>query len=54
MKQWALSAGTGIDKLEVRDVPIPDAGENEVFVKFHAVSLNYRDLMIAKVNSHIH
>jgi NADPH:quinone reductase-like Zn-dependent oxidoreductase len=41
MKQCVLPVGTGIKKLEVKDVPIPDVGENEVFVKFHAVSLNY-------------
>lgn len=38
----------GIDELALadRETPIPDA--NEVLVKFHAVSLNYRDLMMVK------
>jgi NADPH:quinone reductase-like Zn-dependent oxidoreductase len=51
MKQWILPAGTGIDRLKVKEVSIPDVGENEVLVKFHAVSLNYRDIMIAQVRT---
>jgi NADPH:quinone reductase-like Zn-dependent oxidoreductase len=54
MKHWVLPAGTGIDKLEVKDVPIPNVRENEVLVKFHAVSLNYRDIMIAMVKRLLH
>lgn len=36
----------GIDKLSVveREIPVPAAGE--VLVRFHAVSLNYRDVMV--------
>jgi len=28
------------------DVPVPEPGEHEVLVKFHAASLNFRDLAI--------
>jgi NADPH:quinone reductase-like Zn-dependent oxidoreductase len=50
MKQWSL---TGTDKdfdgLAYGDAPVPSVGENEVLVKLHAASLNYRDLVIPKV-----
>ncbi|KAF9890733.1 hypothetical protein FE257_005599 [Aspergillus nanangensis] len=47
MKQWVIKKFTGsFDCLEQTNVPIPEAGENEVLVKFDAVSLNYRDLII--------
>ena len=38
----------GIDNLALaeRDTPAPNA--NEVLVKIHAASLNYRDLMLVK------
>ncbi len=45
MKSYEINE-FGIDKLAVaeRDVPVPAAGE--VLVKFHAASLNYRDVMV--------
>jgi NADPH:quinone reductase-like Zn-dependent oxidoreductase len=36
----------GIDNLARVNRPVPEVGENQVLVKFHAVSLNYRDLMM--------
>ncbi|KAI1080881.1 NAD(P)-binding protein [Whalleya microplaca] len=46
-KQWSVS-GTdkGFDGLEFKDAAVPKAGENEVLVKLHGASLNYRDLII--------
>ena len=46
MKAYEI-AKFGIDNLQMveRDVPRPSA--NEVLIKFHAVSLNYRDVMVA-------
>ncbi|QMW31671.1 hypothetical protein G4B84_007052 [Aspergillus flavus NRRL3357] len=44
---WVLSGTCGIDSLQLQDVPIPDPGDYEVLVKFHAASLNFRDIMIA-------
>ncbi|KAH8703113.1 putative zinc-containing alcohol dehydrogenase [Talaromyces proteolyticus] len=49
MKQWTV-AGTknGFDDLKLENVAVPQVGENEVLVKLHAASLNYRDLIIPK------
>ena len=47
MKIYELSE-FGIDNLDQaeRDVPVPGTGE--VLVKIHALSLNYRDLMVVR------
>ncbi|RAL05927.1 zinc-dependent alcohol dehydrogenase family protein [Aspergillus ibericus CBS 121593] len=46
-KQWTvLNKDNGFDGLTFGDAPIPKVGENEVLVKFHAASLNFRDLII--------
>ncbi|KAI8961483.1 hypothetical protein F5Y11DRAFT_366704 [Daldinia sp. FL1419] len=46
MKQWFIR---GAERgLEFVEIPIPTVGENEVLVKLHAASLNYRDVAIAK------
>lgn len=51
MKQWVVeSVENGFDGLAFKNVPIPRVGENEVLVKLHAASLNYRDLIIPKVS----
>lgn len=42
MKQWTTGLD-GVDKLQMDEVDVPAAGEGEVLVKIHAVSLNYRD-----------
>lgn len=53
-KQWRV---TGTDKdfdgLVFEEGPIPQVGENEVLVKLHGASLNYRDLIIPRVRSHV-
>jgi len=50
MKQWIVeSPDNGFDGLVQQDAPVPQVGENEVLVKMHAASLNYRDLVIPKV-----
>lgn len=50
MKQWLVeSKEKDLDGLIYQDAPVPKVGENEVLVKLHAVSLNYRDLIIPKV-----
>lgn len=54
-RRWILTGQEGFEtslKLE-ENIPIPSAkelGENEVLVKVHAASLNYRELMIASPN----
>lgn len=48
---WILSEQKGIDSLQlVQENIIPEIGENDVLVKIHAASLNYRDIVIAKVH----
>jgi NADPH:quinone reductase-like Zn-dependent oxidoreductase len=50
-KQWVLDSQNGVESLVSRQVQIPaELGEHEVLMKIHAASLNYRDLVIAKVN----
>lgn len=50
MKQWLVtSKDKGFDGLSFSEAPMPKVGENEVLVKFHAASLNFRDLVIPKV-----
>ncbi|KAI0337720.1 NAD-P-binding protein [Trametopsis cervina] len=46
-RQYVLPKFDGINNLTVRQAPVPKPGKGEVLVKVHAVSLNYRDLMIA-------
>jgi NADPH:quinone reductase-like Zn-dependent oxidoreductase len=49
MKQWKVAgANHGFDGLSFEDATVPQVGENEVLVKLHAASLNYRDLVIPK------
>ncbi|KAJ5227664.1 zinc-type alcohol dehydrogenase-like protein [Penicillium chrysogenum] len=49
MKQWLVtSKDKGFDGLSFSEAPMPKVGENEVLVKFHAASLNFRDLVIPK------
>src|SRR6185437_15986840 len=47
MKAWRIPA-FGIDKLSLDEVPAPQPGPGQVVVDVHAVSLNYRDLMMVK------
>ncbi len=43
MKQW-ITRQNGLDELQLQDVPnLHPPGDDEVLVKIHAVSLNYRD-----------
>ena len=43
-----IKQGEGPFKLTMVDAPVQQPGEHEVLVKVHAVSLNRRDVMIAK------
>ncbi|KAK4038483.1 alcohol dehydrogenase [Parachaetomium inaequale] len=46
-KQWLISGtGKGFDSLLFQDAPVPKIGDNDVLVKLHGASLNYRDLLI--------
>ncbi len=47
MRVWQIPS-FGIDSLELVERPTPDPGFGEVLVKVHAVSFNYRDLLMVK------
>ncbi len=46
MKAWQYPK-LGLDHLALVERPMPQPGAHEVLVKFHAASLNYRDLLLA-------
>ncbi|TAQ84062.1 hypothetical protein B7494_g7613 [Chlorociboria aeruginascens] len=48
-KAWTIQGENGFDSLIFdAETPIPELAANEVLVKIHAASLNYRDLMLPK------
>ena len=48
MRAYRIKPGSGIEGLELFEAPAPDLGAHEVRVRIRAVSLNYRDLMVAR------
>jgi NADPH:quinone reductase-like Zn-dependent oxidoreductase len=48
MKAYEIRDAFGIDALTVSDRPDPKPGPGQVVVKNHAVSLNFRDLLLVK------
>jgi NADPH:quinone reductase-like Zn-dependent oxidoreductase len=47
---WVLNSQTGIESLNfLEQLPLPPMKEDEILVKIHAASLNYRELLIAEV-----
>ncbi len=50
MRAYQILPGDGIDGLQCVDLPDRELGIGEVRVRVHAVSLNYRDLMVASGN----
>lgn len=50
MKAYRILPGKDIDGLYLEDIPKRPLAPHEVRVRVHAVSLNYRDLMVAKGN----
>lgn len=51
MRTWLLHRGRSIAGLELADLPPPPLAEGEVRIRVHAVSLNWRDLFIARADS---
>ena len=47
MHAWQISS-FGIDSLEFAERPAPEPGPGEVLVRIHAISINYRDLLMVK------
>jgi NADPH:quinone reductase-like Zn-dependent oxidoreductase len=50
MRAYQILPGDNIDGLRVVDLPDREPGAGEVRVRVHAVSLNFRDLMVARGN----
>ena len=50
MKAYRILPGKDIDGLYLEDISKRPLAPHEVRVRVHAVSLNYRDLMVAKGN----
>jgi NADPH:quinone reductase-like Zn-dependent oxidoreductase len=50
MRAYQILPGENIDGLRCETLPDRDLGMGEVRIRVHAVSLNYRDLMVAKGN----
>ena len=49
-KTWRVASHTGFEGLQLDEkVPIQPIGSYECLVKIEAVSLNFRDLMVAEV-----
>lgn len=48
MSAYTIRAGAGIEGLKLTEVPTRALAPHEVRLRVHAVSLNYRDIMVAK------
>ncbi len=48
MKRWTVAPGKGVETLSLEEAPRPEPAAGQVAVRVKAVSLNYRDLVIAK------
>ncbi len=47
MRLWQISQ-FGIDSLDFVERPYPEPGPGQIVVRVHAISLNFRDLMMVK------
>lgn len=46
-----LESQSGVDGLKlVNELPVPQVKDDEVLIKIHAVSLNYRELVVVKAS----
>jgi NADPH:quinone reductase-like Zn-dependent oxidoreductase len=52
-QQWIVHDHNELEGLQLQEVSIPKPGDYEVLLKIHAVSLNYRDVMIVTVKPHV-
>ena len=48
MKRWILTKAPGFESLKLVDASVPEPGHGQVLVRVTALSLNYRDLVIAE------
>ncbi|KAJ5907823.1 hypothetical protein N7495_000505 [Penicillium taxi] len=47
-KQWNIAEENGVLSLRYSEKPIPQLDDNQVLVKIHGTSLNFRDLLISQ------
>ncbi len=50
VKSYEIDGDFGIDALKISERPATTLGPNQVRLKMHAASLNYRDLWSSKAN----
>jgi NADPH:quinone reductase-like Zn-dependent oxidoreductase len=48
MKVWIIDGGFGLERLRQIDRPVSAPGPRQILMRVRAVSLNYRDLLVAK------
>ena len=48
VKAYQYANSSGIDSLQSVEIPAPTPGPRQVLIQVHAVSLNYKDLYVAK------
>ena len=48
MKVYELNGAHGLDSLMLRERPVPVPSANQVLIRLHAASINYRDLLLVK------
>ena len=54
-KTWRVTGSNGLDSVVYDDAaPVPQLGDHEVLVKFHAAALNSRDASIPYVSTLCH
>ncbi len=46
MKRYELRTTKGVESLKAADAPMPSPGPGQALVRVHAISLNYRDLLV--------
>lgn len=47
-KQWNVAGHDGVESLEFTEQPVPQLGDNQVLVRIHGASLNFRDIVISQ------
>ncbi|KAL7620414.1 hypothetical protein AAE478_009409 [Parahypoxylon ruwenzoriense] len=47
-KQWSVVGEDGPNSLKYTEEPVPHVGDNQVLVRIHGASLNYRDIVVAQ------
>lgn len=48
MRTYQLNGANGIESVQLGERPDPTPSRGQVLIRMHSVSLNYRDLLVAK------